>query len=168
MTAEVELNGKTFETNSLTAAEAIADNEVREAFTSSTGAISAVTKNGNIIAGANATKSLNSESAVAALKAVGETAEFNMTDDGEVEIPLISIYAGQEIETVSSGTIKKILEAAEQSGINTRIQKRQYTEDANGRADELIYRITLPLEAGNIRDLRLGAEFNSDVVNASV
>jgi hypothetical protein len=156
-TADVKVDGKTTRTYSLTAAEAIADGEVREAFVSETGGVAAVTSGGNVIAGANASESLNSASTIEALKAAAV--------EGEVEI--ITVYAGQEVTGVSDNTIEKIIAVDSEYGINTQIQKTQYSLDENEQIDELIYRITIPVENTNIRDIRLGAEFGTSVVEAS-
>jgi hypothetical protein len=164
-TADVKIDGKTVETYSLTAAESIADGEVREAFVSETGAIAAVTTGGNVIAGANPTESLNSASTIKALKKAVEEAAATVTDDGEP--PLITITAGQEVTGVSDNTLEKIIAVSEESGIDTQIQKRQYSLNENEQIDELIYRITIPVVSDNIQDIRLGAEFSTAVVEAS-
>jgi hypothetical protein len=166
-TADVKIDGETVETYSLTAAEAIADGEVKEAFVSETGAIAAITTSGNVIAGANATESLNSASTIAALKKAVEEAAATVTEDGEIEKRLITITAGQEVTGVSDNTLEKIIAVSEGSGIDTQIQKRQYSLDENGQIQELIYRITIPVVSDNIQDIRLGAEFSTAVVEAS-
>jgi hypothetical protein len=166
-TADVKIDGETIETYSLTAAEAIADGEVREAFVSETGAIAAVTTGGNVIAGANSTESLNSASTIAALKKAVEEAAATVTEDSEVETSLITITAGQEVTGVSDNTLEKIIAVSEESGIDTQIQKRQYSENENGQIDELIYRITIPVVSDNIQDIHLGAEFSTAVVEAA-
>jgi hypothetical protein len=167
-TADVTINGKSFETHSLTAAEAIADGEVSKVIVSESGAIAAVTKSGNVIAGANGTESLNSASTIEALEAAVEDIEVEITDDGETETPLITIMAGQEVTGVSDNTIEKIITVANEYGVNTQIQKSQYSEDENGQIDKLIYRITIPVDDTGIRDIRLGAEFSTAVVEASI
>jgi hypothetical protein len=179
-TADVKIDGKTVETYSLTAAEAIADGEVTEAFVSPSGAIAAVTVGGNVIAGGNESGSLNSASTIEALeaaaKAAAETAleaaleAAGETDSEETiapEIPLITINAGQEVTGVSNKTIEKILAVSDEYGVDTQIQKTQYSVDENEQIDELIYRITIPVSGENVRDIRLGAEFSTKVVEAS-
>jgi cytochrome c-type biogenesis protein CcmE len=167
-TADVTINGKTIETYSLTAAEAIADGEVSKVIVSESGAIAAVTKGGNVIAGANGTESLNSASTITALEAAAEILQVEITDNGETETPLITIIAGQEVIAVSDNTIEKLVNIQNDYGIESRIQKSQYSVDENEQIDELIYRITIPIEQTNIRDIRLGAEFDTAIVEASI
>jgi hypothetical protein len=165
-TADVTINGKTFETYSLTAAEAIADGEVSQVLISESGAIAAVTKGGNVIAGANGTQSLNSVSTIQALKAAAEELQGEIIESGET--PLITIIAGQEVTAVSDNTIEKIVTVQKDYGFNTQIQKTQYSVDENEQTRELIYRITIPVEETNVRDIRLGAEFSTVIVEASI
>jgi hypothetical protein len=166
--AEVTVDGKTFETHSLTAAEAIADGEVTEVFVTPSGGVAAVTKSGNVIAGANSTGSLNSASTTAALKAAADEILITFNENGKTETPLITVIAGQEVTAISDNTLEKIITVQNDCGINTQIQKIQYSVDENDRIDELIYRITIPVEEDNIRDIRLDAEFSTAVVEASI
>jgi hypothetical protein len=127
-----------------------------------------MTKTGNVIAGANNTQSLNSASTISALETAAEEIQVEITDDSETETPLITIIAGQEVTAVSDNTIEKIITVQNDYGIVTRIQKSQYSEDENEQTRELIYRITIPALETNVRDIRLGAEFSTAVVEASI
>jgi hypothetical protein len=64
--------------------------------------------------------------------------------------------------------MEKILTVGEEYGVETQIQKTQFSEDENGTIDELIYRITIPVEEEIVRDIRLGAEFDTVVIEASI
>jgi hypothetical protein len=171
-TADVKINGETVETYSLTVVEAIADGEVSEAFVSPNGAIAGVTVGGNVIAGANETGSLNSYSTIEALETAAEAAVEAIaaaaSEDGETpETPILTISTGQDVIAVSDNTIEKILAVSDEYGVSTQIQKTQYSEDENGAIDELIYKITIPVEEANVRDIYLGAEFSTKIVEAS-
>jgi hypothetical protein len=181
-TADVKIDGKTVETYSLTAAEAIADGNVVEAFVSASGAIAAVTTGGNVIAGGNATGSLNSATTIEALEAAAEAALSAIAEaeaaEGEsvptdsdvagAAPPLITINAGQEVTGISDNTLEKIIATQNEYGVDTQIQKTQYSVDENEQIDELIYRITIPVTSENVRDIRLGAEFSTKIVEASI
>jgi hypothetical protein len=167
-TAEVVIDGKTIETYSLTAAEAIADGEVRTAFISGSGAIAVVTKGGTVISGGNKSASLNSETTLKALENAAEQIIQDHDDRPEdIEKPVIPIAIGQEITGVSKKTIEKIINLSNEYNILTELQKIQYSETEDPQENELIYRITLPVSGDNIRDIRLGAEFDTAVVEAS-
>jgi hypothetical protein len=174
--AEAIIDGRKVNTFSLTTAEAIANGEAKEAFVSPSGAIAAVTNDGNVIAGGNASGSLNSNSTIEALKSAAENilsesdkAETDETDEtGETSEPIvITINVGEEVTAVSDKTLEKIINTANEYGIAAEIQKSQYSEGADGEPSELIYRITLPVDESNLQDIHLGAEFSTKVVEAS-
>jgi hypothetical protein len=150
--AEVTVNGKTVETASVTAAEYIDSGDVKEVFLTTSGAVSVVTKDGDAVAGANASGTLNSASTAAAIKAAAE-------DELVAEIDIIT---GNEIEAISKGAMTKIAETAADAGISANIIKNQYTEQ-----EEFIYRITIEAVIDGARDVILSADFGTDVVEAS-
>jgi hypothetical protein len=157
-TAEIVIDGKTIETASLSAAEAILDGVVANLFVTDSGAIAALTKAGDVIAGANITGSLNSNSTIQAIGVAALVSE-----------DIVDIIAGPEVTFVSKGAQERISDVADNYGVDVRLQKKQFADENSGTesASELIYRITLPVERETARDVDLTAEFDTVIVEAA-
>jgi hypothetical protein len=150
--------------------KAIESGEFTETFVSPSGVIAEVTKDGDVIAGANKSGSLNSNSTIQALKAAAEEM-LTKTEDSEnsetTAAKTVTIITGQDVNAVSGNTLKKIIEAANEFGVDAEIRNSQYSFNENENTDELIFSITIPVDSENIRDIKLGVQFDTKTIEAS-
>lgn len=153
-TAEIIVGGKEIQTHSTTAAEAISDGEARKIFTAGT-ALAVITPDDDVIAGANASGSMNSASTVSAL--------YGLIADADKDTVKIEIEAGGDIGAISLSTFKKLAEAEQKSGVDVCITATLI--DETGTAKGLI---DIPITAEMKSSIRTGISLSSESTKTAV
>jgi uncharacterized repeat protein (TIGR02543 family) len=116
------VGGEKVETTSTSAAQAIASGEAKAVVTSGS-AVAVVKEDNTVVAGANATGSLNSATTVDAVKAAAA-----LLTEGVKEV---KVEVGTDVNAISKSTLEKIAAAAAESGVDVTISTEATDETGN-------------------------------------
>jgi uncharacterized repeat protein (TIGR02543 family) len=152
-TMTLTIGGTKVETASTSAATVIAAGEASEVITSGN-AVAVITTDGAVIAGANATGSMNSTSTVAALTAAAASAELG--DE-------VKIAAGDDVSVISAATINKLLAAAEEAGVDAVIAAAA-TDETGAEIGE----IDIPITGNTKTSIKTGLILEDETIDAAV
>jgi hypothetical protein len=142
------------ETASTSAATVIAAGEASEVITSGN-AVAVVTTDNAVIAGANASGSMNSTTTVAALTAAAANLEADETE--------VVIAAGEDVTVVSAATIRKLAAAAEEAGVTATL-----TAAATDETGVEVATIDIPLSAKTKTSIKTGLILVDESIDAAV
>jgi uncharacterized repeat protein (TIGR02543 family) len=153
-TVGVTVGGVEIETSSTSAAAAITGGTASEVITSGS-AVAVVTKDNDVIAGANASGSLNSASTVAALK----SAAADITE-GETTV---TVNAGSDVTAISASTLKKIAETAEEAGVTAVI-----TAEATDKDGTPVATLDIPVTSTAKTSIKTGIILEDKTIDTAI
>jgi hypothetical protein len=152
-TMSITIGNTEIDTASTSAAAAIAGGTASEVLTSGS-AVAVVTKDNDVIAGANASGSMNSASTLKALNAAASDAVDGAT---------ITIETGTDVTAISASTLQKIAAAAEAAGVEAVISATAADETGAPLAI-----IDIPLTGALKNSIKTGISLTDESIDTAV